>query len=273
MRSLLCATLLSAGLSATAHAGNLLDLAIVDRDTGMTLPTWADADNLYVAGTPGHRYSVRMVNHSGGRVLAVLSIDGVNAVSGQTASPDQTGYVLDAGESTQINGWRTSMDDVAQFNFTTLANSYATRTGRPSNVGVIGVAVFSERVPVWRAQEKIADAPMAARQAASPARSAQGAAKNEADDEASAKSAPSPAAQAGALARRDERIGTGYGAQELAHVDTTTFERASRWPAETVAIRYDSYANLVAYGIIARPVVRTEPQPFPGAFVPPPPRR
>jgi hypothetical protein len=74
-------------------------------------------------------------------------------------------------------------------------------------------------------------------------------------------------------AKKTEQIGTGYGAREYAHVDTTTFERASRHPAETVAVWYDSYANLVAQGIIERPIAKTNPQPFPGAFVPEPPPR
>ena len=265
MRTLLCAALLTAGLSATAHAGNLLDLAVVDRDTGSTLPTYSDHGRLYVAGTPGHRYSVRLSNRSGGRVLAVLSVDGVNAVSGETASPDQTGYVLDAWESTEIGGWRKSLDEVAQFNFTTLANSYATRTGRPANVGVIGVAVFTERVPVWRQREEIA------REAAppAPASAPMDAAAQRADSMAAGAAKPMPAQQAKAqgLARRDERIGTGHGAREYAHVDTTTFERTSRHPAETLAIWYDSHANLVAQGIIERPLARVEPRPFPGSFV------
>jgi hypothetical protein len=86
--------------------------------------------------------------------------------------------------------------------------------------------------------------------------------------------APAPApAKAEGFARREERLGTGHGAREYAHVDTTTFERASRHPAETVAIWYDSYANLVAQGIIERPIARTTAQPFPGAFVPDPPLR
>jgi hypothetical protein len=86
--------------------GQLIDLAVVDRDSGQTLPTYTSGGKLYVAGTPGHRYSVRLTNRSGSRVLAVLSVDGVNAVSGQTANPDQTGYVLDAWQSTEIAGWR-----------------------------------------------------------------------------------------------------------------------------------------------------------------------
>ncbi|MGN6518063.1 MAG: hypothetical protein ACTHK2_01410 [Dokdonella sp.] len=278
MRTLLCAALLAAGLASTAHAGNQLDLAVVDRDTGQTLPTYADRGKLYVAGTPGHRYSVRLSNRTGGRVLAVLSVDGVNAVSGQTADTSQTGYVLDAWKSTEIAGWRKNLDEIAQFNFTALPNSYAARTGRPNNVGVIGVAVFTERTPVWRERERIAKE--AARDAAPPAPPAP-AAEMERSEPATGAAAPSRSlAQAKPEARakadslvRSERLGTGHGAREYAHVDETTFERASRTPAETLAVWYDSYANLVEQGIIARPVARTEPQPFPGGFVPDPPQR
>lgn len=279
MRTLLCAALLAAGLVSTAHAGNLLDLAVVDRDTGQTLPTYADDGRLYVAGTPGHRYSVRLSNRSAGRLLAVLSVDGVNAVSGQNADTNQTGYVLDARESTEIAGWRKNLDEVAQFNFTALPNSYAARTGRPQNVGVIGVAVFTERMPAWREREAIAKdaappAPPMAQPSAEMQRSDAGAAAP-ATTQAPAADAAKPAARAKAesYARSEERLGTGHGAREYAHVDQTTFERASRHPAETLAVWYDSYANLVAQGIIARPVARTEPQPFPGTFVPDPPRR
>ncbi|MBL7998181.1 MAG: hypothetical protein JNL32_06030, partial [Candidatus Kapabacteria bacterium] len=45
----------------------------------------------------------------------------------------QSGYVLDAGGSADIRGWRKSLDDVAQFTFTRLSDSYAARTGRPDN--------------------------------------------------------------------------------------------------------------------------------------------
>ena len=281
MRTLLCTALLAAGLASTAHAGNLLDLAIVDRDTGQTLPTYADDGRLYVAGTPGHRYSVRLANRSAGRVLAVLSVDGVNAVSGQTADANQTGYVLDAWESTEIAGWRKTLDEIAQFNFTALPNSYAARTGRPQNVGVIGVAVFTERMPAWREHEALAKdtappAPTMAQPSAEMQRSEtmSGAAGASAPAAANADAAkPAPRAKADSLARSEERLGTGHGAREFAHVDQTTFERASRHPAETLAVWYDSYANLVAQGIVARPLARTQPQPFPGAFVPDPPRR
>lgn len=276
MRTLLYAALLAtAAVSAPAARANLLDLAVVDRDSGATLPTYADHGRMYVAGTPGHRYSVRMSNRSGGRVLVVLSVDGVNAVSGQTANPDQTGYVLDAWESTEVSGWRKNLDEVAQFNFTALPNSYAARTGRPANVGVIGVAVFTERMPVWREREKAArDAEPPSAAAPAPEQRAEASRETATgSNTAAGASRPMAAPQADAMAKSEERLGTGHGAREYAHVDTTTFERSSRTPAETTSIWYDSYANLVAQGIIQRPLVRHEPQPFPGAFVPDPPSR
>lgn len=266
MRILLCTALLAASFAAPAHAGRLLDLAVVDRDTGATLRNWTDAGRLYVAGTPGHRYAVRLSNRSDARVLAVLSVDGVNAVSGETASPDQTGYVLDAGESTEIAGWRKSLDQIAQFTFTALPDSYAARTGRPGNVGVIGVAVFTERVQTWRrpgriAREAAPGAPAYPKSAPPPSRA----------DSAGASAARALESTAsGMQVPAEERLGTGHGAREYARVDTTAFERASQRPVETLAIWYDSYASLVAQGIITRPLARRRPQPFPGGFVPDP---
>lgn len=229
-------------LAPFARAGQLVDLAVIDRDTGQLLPTYASDGALYVAGTPGHRYAVRLANRSGGRVLAVLSVDGVNAVTGQTASPDQSGYVLGPWETTQITGWRKSLDEVAQFNFTALPDSYAARTGRPDDVGVIGVAVFAERI---RRQP-----PMLQKSVPAPA-------------------PPAAARESGAMAQSVERLGTGHGERESAPVTETRFERASRGPVEVLAIRYDSRRNLVLAGVIA---AEHTPRPFPGGFVPDPPR-
>ena len=152
------AVAVSLAVSAAAHAGSLVDVSVIDRDSGTTLPTYAHDGKLYVAGTPGHRYGVRIVNRTNSRVLTVLSVDGVNAITGQTADPNQSGYVLGAYDSTEVDGWRKDMSEIAEFNFTNLGDSYAARTGRPNNVGVIGVAVFREKPHyTWRERdEKIA---------------------------------------------------------------------------------------------------------------------
>ncbi len=279
MRSLLCSALLALILAAPAHAGNLLDLSVVDRDTGATLPTYTQNGKLYVPGTPGHRYAVRLNNRTGARVLAVLSVDGVNAVSGETASANQSGYVLDAWESTEINGWRKNLNEVAQFNFTSLPDSYAAQTGRPANVGVIGVAVFTERERRWIAEERSdREPPRATRPWANDSESSRDQpASAPAQSSAAGKAQASEAQADSSVARSEpkrERLGTGHGEREWSQVGTTEFERASNQPAETLAIWYDSTRNLVSRGIIPhRPIASREPNPFPNNFVPDPPAR
>jgi hypothetical protein len=259
-----------------SHAGNLLDLAVVDRDTGETLRTYRDHGRFYVAGTPGHRYSVRMKNRTRNRLLTVLSVDGVNAITGETASAGQSGYVLSPWESTEIAGWRKSDNEIAQFNFTALPDSYAARTGRPANVGVIGVAVFTEREPIWRNRDEIArqEAPPAPSVDEREAGRAAGATANAARPASEpAPTAAQPIEKQRAFTKAEEHLGTGHGAREYSPIASTTFERASTYPAEQLSIWYDSYRNLVAQGIIERPIARRDPQPFPGGYVPDPPTR
>ena len=133
------------GCTQPSLAARLVDVSIVNRSTGERLTPWRHDGKLYVAGTPGERYAIELRSKYADRVMTVLSVDGVNVLTGQTAATLQSGYVLDGWQSYAINGWRKSMDDVAQFVFTALPNSYAARTGRPGNVGVIGVAVYRER--------------------------------------------------------------------------------------------------------------------------------
>lgn len=274
MKSLLSiAVAVSLSISACAKAGSLLDLNVVDRDTGAVLTThWHDG-KLFVAGAPGHRYGVRLQNRTGQRVLAVLSVDGVNAISGKTANPDQDGYVLDPYQWTEVDGWRKSLSEVAEFNFTALSNSYAAKTGRPDNVGVIGVAVFREKQPVYeRRIGKIADA----EPAPPPALPASAARDSAAEQSAAKTMAPAgesrlDGAMARAMPKPTESLGTGHGAREESVVSYTDFERENSRPNEIDSVWYDSYNNLVARGVIVvpRPIHR-DPQPFPNEFVPDP---
>ena len=261
-------------------AGNLVDMQIVDRNRGDVLATWRSRGANYVAGRPGDRYAVRLTNRSGARVLVVLSIDGVNAVSGETASTGQTGYVLGPWASAEITGWRKNYSEAAAFYFTALPDSYAARTDRPDNVGVIGAAVFRERVqqPVQRpfdSQPPISSNRLDGDMRQEPERRAQAAGSTgAAADASSERSAAAPAASPPPMRDRDslaksEKLGTGHGEREYSPTTQTTFERASSQPAEVVQVRYDSYANLVAGGVIGRPRPPLLPDPFPG-FVPDP---
>ena len=276
-----------AALAASCHAhalGALADVTVIDRDSGAALSSYYASGEYWVAGTPGHRYAIEIRNRSGGRLLAVTSVDGVNVLSGATAGWDQAGYVFDAGERYQVTGWRKSNAEVAAFFFTDLSNSYAARTGRPTNVGVIGVALFRERHPprVYLGPQVSPlageDAPAARADGAgaptSPApapsgRALAGAVPPAAPSGASrpgdaGPSVAPPAAVAMPPAPPEARLGTGHGEREYSYVVDTEFRRMQREPNEVIRIRYDSFENLVAMGIVragegAAPV----PNPFP----------
>ncbi len=96
MRKLLSVLLTAAiaSTSLTACAGTLVSVEIVNRTTGQPLSTYSHRGQTWVAGNPGERYAIRLTNRTGGRVLAVLSVDGINAITGDTAAFSQSGYVL-----------------------------------------------------------------------------------------------------------------------------------------------------------------------------------
>jgi hypothetical protein len=261
--ALLVASLLLASACSPLSAGPLVRVDVVDRTTGQTLPQYRHRHDTWLPGVPGHRYSVRLANASGERVLVVLSVDGVNAVTGETADPSQAGYVLAPWQSAEITGWRKSLDHVAQFVFTDLGDSYAARTGRPDNVGTIGIAVFQE-LAVPRSEPP----PAVARDDADGRRSKLGAAR-----------APGAAAEGAADAYADnapQRLGTGHGARAWSPVGRTQFARASRNPAQLTELRYDDLDALAALGVVPRPYItrswRHAPQAFPSGFVADPPR-
>lgn len=260
--------LIVVGLLVTAACGSvsarpLVEVAVIDRDSGQWLPQYAYRGDSWVAGTPGHRYSVRLTNTTGERVLVVLSVDGVNAVSGQTAAPSQAGYVLAPWETTEIAGWRKSLDDIAQFVFTDLGDSYAARTGRPRNVGVVGVAVFQEARPRY-----YPPAPPIAR--------GYGERRKLGQSERTA-SAPAAADAVAETSASQQSIGTGHGQREWAPVGRTEFARASRSPTQITELRYDDHHRLVALGVIPHRRYHSRmhgrPEAFPDGFVADPPYR
>ena len=227
-------------------AGNFADVQIYDRASGRTLPVYQSGGRWFVAGKPGNEYQVTVRNRAGGDLLAVVSVDGVNVVSGETATASQSGYVIERNRTLSIKGWRKSLENVAAFYFTDLGDSYAARTGRPDNVGVIGVALFNRKSEPMRELEQPQN------------RSESGAAA----DGAARSAAPRAA---------EKSIGTGHGRNEASQARYVAFERESETPNEVIVIHYDTYANLVARGVI--PQSPRWPSPFPGGFVPDPPGR
>ena len=271
---LACIALAAAFACSTATAGSIADVEVYDRTAGRTLPIYEHEGRLYVAGEPRHQYELRVRNSSGGRVLAVASVDGVNVITGETAAQEQSGYVLGRWDSVRIEGWRKSLDEVATFYFTKLADSYAARTGRPHDVGVIGVALFRERRPYpepyydepccARLQDDSAEAPAAAPQSNAQA----------SDELARERDASGARAERRGESKSEAKLGTGHGHREASPAQYVNFQRGSSTPEETIVIYYDSHRNLVAQGVLPQPerpwYADRRPEPFPNGFVPDP---
>jgi hypothetical protein len=280
-------TLALAAFAMPAHAvGSLADVTVIDRQSGATLPVYRHRGEYWVAGQYGAKYSIMVRNRMGERLLAVTTVDGVNVLSGETAAWDQTGYVFSPWQQYAVNGWRKSSREVAAFEFSVVDNSYASRTGRPGNVGVIGVALFREslpepvaQAPAWSRREESRnefDGRLRGTPAPSPASpSAAGSAgladRSPSESSAQAERAPSSSDRLAksynmppAAPRPAPQLGTAHGQRETSVVTHTSFARLQAQPNEIISIRYDSRENLVAAGIIREPVARVPaPHPFP----------
>jgi hypothetical protein len=258
--------------------GGIAQVSIIDRQSGAELVPHFYHGEYWVAGTPGATYAIEIRNRLSERILAVTSVDGVNVISGATAGWDQTGYVFDPGQAYQISGWRKSDAEVAAFTFTAAPSSYAERTGRPANVGVIGIALFRERPPaeVYVPPSQPIPDPLAGSGApkprapeapvpAAPDTAATDSAKSASGSrERSDRAAAAPPAS---YARPEPKLGTGHGERESSYVSHTDFSRLQPQPNEVIRIRYDSLANLVAMGIMERPqrIVPIAGNPFPAS--------
>jgi hypothetical protein len=117
-------------------------------EQGSVLPGAEIGGEVYAVGGIGQRYMIAVENHTTDRYEVVASVDGLDVLDGADASFSKRGYVVDPYTSFVIEGWRTGDETVAAFRFSELGESYAAQTGRPRNVGVVGVAFFQENRPI-----------------------------------------------------------------------------------------------------------------------------
>lgn len=280
MRHLAAALLLASALATPALASEnygprLVHLAIVDPETGKEKPVYYHDRHYFIAGTQGRRYALRMVNETNGRVEVVLTVDGVNVSSGETGDVHQhDSFVLEPHQSWDIPGWMKNHSEAAAFRFSPMAQSYAARTGRPGNVGVIGMAVYQEKYvppppsppPPPPSMRMVMPAP--APDVAVPYRST---------DAISAEPPPNQPMNAAPPPAQTEKLGTAHGERVDFATREVDFTRATRDPVELRLVDYDSLGNLIAAGIVAANTRDEDrPNPFPGSdggqhFVPDPP--
>jgi len=236
---------------------------------GRTLPTFEHRGRTYVLGEPGQRYFVRVRNGSAGRIEVVVSVDGRDVTDGRPSSWDRRGYLVEPWGEATIDGYRLSQAAVAAFRFSSVGRSYAAATGDARDVGVIGVAVFPERVVVRRplppyrpypypyppypypylnpygAPEDESGRPEKRSESAPPSSSAPSA--GEAAPSAKAPSGPRSAQRDFDASRPG--LGTEFGEAHGSPVYEVAFERASSRPAAVLTLRYDDRRGLVAAGV------------------------
>ena len=271
MRHALIATFLGAAglaqaVSACAHApewdapGSLVSVTVeVEGRSSPLFPAPDGSGRFYLEARQGERYAVNISNRTHERLGVVLSVDGLNAISGDRDAagawagtrPAGRMYVLDAWGSASIKGWRTSLHDVRRFTFVDERASYAARSGKANaRMGWIEVAVFRERPRPFVYRTDPYDGRVG------------GYGESEARDEARNRSAEAdradrPSAKAEGPRRQAPPAtmpqggypGTGWGAREDDPAMLVDFQPQAA-PAEKVTLRYEYASALRALGIL-----------------------
>lgn len=105
--------------------------------------------NMFVEARHGANYEVKIKNNSWKRVLAIVSVDGLDVLSGRPATSESGGYIVDGFSSYSVKGFRVSDNEVNLFEFSAKSQSYAAKspTGEKStaNCGIIAVRLFEEK--------------------------------------------------------------------------------------------------------------------------------
>lgn len=233
---------------------------------GTPAPSFRHDGESYVLGHAGDRYVIRVLNHTGRRVEAVVTVDGRDVVDGKPGDfRNKRGYLVPAWGQIDIDGWRLSESRAAAFRFSSVADSYAARTGSAREVGVIGVAVFPERS--YQARPLPAPPPCCfgeTEPGLGDARASGSAGAPTPAAPASVRPAPAPAAsdavRRGATAKRaadaaparHERpgLGTEFGEAVSSPIQEVEFVRANPvQPATVLGVRYNDRDGLLAMGV------------------------
>jgi len=275
---------------------------------GRVLRQYNHEGRSFVEAPPTGTYQIRLVNNSPHNRLAVVSVDGRNAIDGEVAGFDGGGYVVGPWQSVTIQGWRRSDNTAAEFEFTPQEASYAAAVGDGTkNTGIIGVAVFAEKPkpPPQRiirkriVEEYSYDTGQTLGGGMRGCGDTFGSRSFETTDGAttvnsipcSASVEPTKGARLDARSRSRSRglveecareitdcdesteLGTGFGNETAMFTMTTTFERASESPILVIQLQYAVREKLKSWGVPVREVPKS-PAAFPastGPSVPPPP--
>ncbi len=240
------------GLPETASALVAVSVELDGRKAAL-YPAPDGSGRYYVEAREGCRYSVALTNRSGERVGVVLTVDGLDAITGGREAGRGRMYVLDPWQRTAVQGWRTSLQEVRQFTFVDERASYAARSGKANEkMGWIEIAAYRERRAFVRSlpRRDLPPRPVPIESEGDRAGSDSAPATEAARDSAEA---VGPTPRAGAARAYP---GTGWGDRLHDPVVLVSFDAESE-PSERVALRYEYRPALVALGVLLR---RTSPR-------------
>ena len=263
--------------------GRILDLHLCV--SGRPLPEYHHNGGTYLEGRSASDYAIRLRNRTARRIEVVLTVDGLDVITGEEGSALAQGYVLDAYQTTDIKGFSRGREKAAAFRFAGKEMSYRAQMGKGSGgVGVIGAAVYEERAPVrfnpyplYPPYPPYVSPPWILRwQSLGPITC--GSVTPNGTMRSSASVTVSTQAVAGMPTAQTQmnvqNLGTEYGSEVEFHTGTTAFGRATDNPAETLVLYYDDAVGLAERGVVVGQVRPTAPSAFPadgGAGAPPPP--
>lgn len=211
--------------------------------------TYYHNNQTYIEGRKGSSYVIRIKNLRSDRKKIVVSVDGLNVISGDN---DWTkGYVIGGHEIIDIPGWLKNDQQAAKFVFSDVKKSYNQHnlSGNVNNVGVIGVLVYDEQ-PV---NQYI---PL----------SGQYRAFGEGGSSDGIGSFSGILRSSGSVNNinqlEQQSVGTGWGKATDFKTTSVSFN-ANSYQSQTVTIFYDSRKGLESRGIVLNRV-KNNPNPFPG---------
>jgi hypothetical protein len=126
---------------------NKYNYEVIVNINGRPVREYISKGKTFIEAREGTEYSIRIKNPTWKRVMAVVSVDGIDVLNGQQSSPEtDVGYVIAPYGEIDIKGFRHNQDEVGAFKFVKKAASSANAQGQGGNEGVIGVYIFEEQI-------------------------------------------------------------------------------------------------------------------------------
>lgn len=112
---------------------------------GKPIKQYKHNDNVYIEARNGTEYSIRIKNNGYNKRLAIVTVDGLNVITGKPQGNDTSnGYIVNSRSSIDIKGFRKDTESVGAFKFCNKSKAYCNEQGLAGNNGVIGVRMYDE---------------------------------------------------------------------------------------------------------------------------------